>query len=129
MLPSEQYRQPESGAVLAALYEINTRNGYLPEEEMRRVARELAVPLSQLFSVATFYAAFSFKPCGRHKLQVCEGTACYVKGAAALLAYLQAKLGSFAHQRDRTHQTGRSQQSDWCPGQQTPNGTEAGKEG
>lgn len=93
MLPSEQYRQPESGAVLAALYEINTRNGYLPEEEVRRVAQELAVPLSQLFSAATFYATFSFKPCGRHKLQVCEGTACYVKGAAALLAYLQAKLG------------------------------------
>jgi len=93
MLPSQKYRQPEAGAVLAALYEINTRNGYLPEKEIRRVAGELAVPLSQIFSAATFYTAFSFKPCGRHKLQVCEGTACYVKGATALMTHLQVELG------------------------------------
>ena len=93
MLPSEQYCQPEAGAVLNALHDINRRYSYLPEEEVRRVAGELAVPLSQIFSAATFYTAFSFQPCGRHKLQVCEGTACYVKGAAALMAQLQAKLG------------------------------------
>jgi NADH-quinone oxidoreductase subunit E len=93
MLPSQQYRRPEAGAVLSALYDLNTRHGYLPEEDVRRIAGELAVPLSQIFSAATFYAAFSFKPCGRHKLQVCEGTACYVKGAAALMAQLQTELG------------------------------------
>lgn len=93
MLPSQHYRQPEAGAVLTALHEINTRCGYLPEDEVRRVAGELSVPLSQIFGVATFYSGFSFKPCGRHKLQVCEGTACYVKGATALLAYLQTALG------------------------------------
>jgi NADH:ubiquinone oxidoreductase subunit E len=93
MLPSQQYRRPEAGAVLSALYDLNTRHGYLPEEDVRRIAGELAVPLSQIFSAATFYAAFSFKPCGHHKLQVCEGTACYVKGAAALMARLQTELG------------------------------------
>jgi len=93
MLPSEQYSRPDAGTVLSALYDLNRRYGYLPEAEVRRAAGELAVPLSQLFSAATFYAAFSFKPCGRHKLQVCEGTACYVKGAAALMAQLQAELG------------------------------------
>jgi NADH:ubiquinone oxidoreductase subunit E len=46
-----------------------------------------------IYSAATFYALFSFKPCGKHKLQVCEGTACYVKGAAALLTELQKELG------------------------------------
>jgi len=93
MLPSEHYRQPEAGAVLTALHEISTRCGYLPEDELRKAATELVVPLAQMFSAATFYAAFSFKPCGRHKIQVCEGTACYVKGAAALMAELQAQLG------------------------------------
>lgn len=92
MLPSQQYRQPASGAVLAALHEINTRWGYLPESEVRQTARALGVPLSQLYSAATFYAIFSFKPPGRHKLQVCEGTACYVKGSTALLARLASEF-------------------------------------
>ena len=93
MLPSEHYRQPEAGAVLTALHEITARCGYLPEDQVRKAATELGVPLAQIFSAATFYAAFSFKPCGRHKVQVCEGTACYVKGAAALMTKLQAELG------------------------------------
>jgi NADH:ubiquinone oxidoreductase subunit E len=88
MLPSQQYRRSDAGAVLAALHDINTRCGYLPKDEVLKAAGELGVPLSQVFSAATFYAIFSFKPCGRHKLQVCEGTACYVKGSAELLAHL-----------------------------------------
>jgi len=93
MIPAEQYRQPGAGAVLAALHDINTRHGYLPGEEVRRAAVDLGIPLSQIFSAATFYATFSFKPLGRHKLQVCEGTACYVKGATALLEQLARELG------------------------------------
>jgi NADH:ubiquinone oxidoreductase subunit E len=93
MLPSQHYRQPEAGAVLTALHEINTRCGYLPADEVRRAAIDLGVPLSVIYSAATFYALFSFKPCGKHKLQVCEGTACYVKGAAELLTKLQSELG------------------------------------
>src|SRR5512139_3674535 len=93
MLPSQHYRQPEAGAVLTALHAINTRCGYLPADEVRRAAADLGVPLSVIYSAATFYALFSFKPCGKHKLQVCEGTACYVKGAAALLFKLQQELG------------------------------------
>ena len=78
---------------MTALHEINARCGYLPADEVRRAARDLGVPLSVIYSAATFYALFSFKPCGQHKLQVCEGTACYVKGAAALLSKLQQELG------------------------------------
>jgi NADH:ubiquinone oxidoreductase subunit E len=93
MFPSQHYRQPEAGAVLTALHEINTRCGYLPGDEIRQAAIDLSVPLSVIYSAATFYALFSFKPCGKHKLHVCEGTACYVKGAAVLLAELQKELG------------------------------------
>lgn len=93
MLPSQHYRQPEAGAVLTALHEINIRCGYLPVDEVRQAAIDLSVPLSVIYSAATFYALFSFKPCGKHKLQVCEGTACYVKGAATLLVELQKALG------------------------------------
>jgi NADH-quinone oxidoreductase subunit E/NADP-reducing hydrogenase subunit HndA len=93
MLPSQQYRQPDAGVVLAALHEITARRGYLPEDDIRQVAGELGVPLSQVFSAATFYAGFSFEPVGHHRLQVCEGTACYVKGAPALMAQLESELG------------------------------------
>ena len=93
MLPAQQYRQPDAGAVLTTLHEINTRCGYLPGAEIRQAALDLGVPLSVIYSAATFYALFSFKPGGQHKVQVCEGTACYVKGAAELLTKLQSELG------------------------------------
>ena len=93
MLPAQHYHQPPAGAVLAALHEISARYGYLPQDELRQTALSLGVPLSQMVSAASFYAAFSFRPCGRHKLQVCEGTACYVKGAAVLMQHLSAALG------------------------------------
>lgn len=93
MLPSDQYRTPEAGAVLAALHDINENHGYLPGDEVRNAAKDLGVPLSQIFSTATFYTIFSFKPPGRYTLQVCEGTACYVKGATALIDKLADELG------------------------------------
>ncbi len=93
MLPAEKYRQPQPGAVLAALHAINTEWGYLPEAELRRAAQDLGIPQSVMYSAASFYASFSFRPCGKHKVQVCEGTACYVKGATELLQYLAEALG------------------------------------
>ena len=93
MLPSERYSQPKAGAVLAALHEITTRHGYIPADEVRQAAADLAVPLSQIFSASTFYTTFSFQPLGKYKVQVCEGTACYVRGAAVLMAQLAQELG------------------------------------
>jgi NADH-quinone oxidoreductase E subunit len=83
----------EGGALLTALHILNEQFGYLPEEELRRVADELDVPLSQLYSAATFYAAFHFEPQGRHTIQVCAGTACYIRGSGKLLEKLNATLG------------------------------------
>ena len=93
MLPSQKYQRPKAGAVLAALEEISAEYGYLPQDVLRQKAADLQVPFSQLYSAASFYASFSFKPCGKHKLQVCEGTACYVKGATELLQQISAVLG------------------------------------
>lgn len=93
MLPAQRYHQPDCGAVLAALHGISAACGYLPEAEVRQAANDLAVPLSQLYSAAAFYAIFTFTPCGRHRLQVCEGTACYVKGSARLLARVASEFG------------------------------------
>jgi NADH-quinone oxidoreductase subunit E len=83
----------EGGAVLTALHALNEQFGYLPEEELRRVADEMDVPLSQLYSAVTFYAAFHLEPRGRHTIQACEGTACYIRGSRKLLDKLNATLG------------------------------------
>ncbi len=93
MLPSESYRRPDAGAVLAALHAIMERNGYLPEDELRQAAAELGVPFSQLYGAATFYGNFRFAPGGRQSVHVCLGTACYVRGGQRLLDALSSALG------------------------------------
>jgi NADH-quinone oxidoreductase subunit E len=84
---------PPGGALLARLHAINAEHGYLPEEALRNAAIELGVPLAQLYSAASFYAAFSFQPRGRHTVQVCLGTACYIRGGDRLLEKLESILG------------------------------------
>jgi NADH-quinone oxidoreductase subunit E len=84
---------PPAGALLAKLHSINATYGYLPEPELRMAADELGVPLSQLYSTASFYASFSFQPRGRHTIQVCLGTACYIRGGDRLLEKLESILG------------------------------------
>ncbi len=86
MLPSQQYRQPDSGAVLAALHEITPRCGYLPESEIRKVASDLGVPLSQVYQRGHLLRHLQLQAAGPPPVQVCEGTACYVKGSPKLLA-------------------------------------------
>jgi NADH:ubiquinone oxidoreductase subunit E len=95
---------PPAGALLARLHAINAGHGYLPEPELRRAAEELGVPLSQLYGAASFYAAFSFRPRGRHCVQVCLGTACYIRGGDRLLARLESTLGVAAGETTADHE-------------------------
>jgi bidirectional [NiFe] hydrogenase diaphorase subunit len=67
--------------------------GYLEEEVLLYIARQLKLPLSRVYGVASFYHLFSLKPSGVHSCVVCLGTACYVKGATQILETLQTKLG------------------------------------
>jgi NADH:ubiquinone oxidoreductase subunit E len=67
--------------------------GYLPEEVQQFIAEKLNVPLSEVYGVVTFYNFFSMKPRGRHVINVCTGTACYVKGAPRILQMLSDELG------------------------------------
>ena len=81
------------GSLIAALASIQARYRYLPPEALILVSERLGVPLSQVYSVATFYNAFSLQPKGRHALHVCMGTACHVRGSPKVLDRLQTKLG------------------------------------
>jgi NADH-quinone oxidoreductase subunit E len=81
------------GSPISALETIQARYRYLPPEALILVSASFGVPLSQVYSVATFYHAFSLKPKGKHFLHVCMGTACHVRGSPQILDRLQTKLG------------------------------------
>ncbi len=86
------YRQ-KPGSIIALLQGIQNSFGYLPEEALREASRELDIPLSKLFSVASFYNSFSLRPRGKHTVSVCLGTACHVKSGSDLLSMLSRELG------------------------------------
>jgi len=87
----EKYGKKESG-LISILQDIQKDKGYLPEEALSIVASEVKVPLSHLYSLATFYNVFSLVPRGRHTINVCLGTACHVRGGARLLDKLKRDL-------------------------------------
>jgi NADH-quinone oxidoreductase subunit E len=86
-------RHNKNTPLLSILEDIQSRYQYLPREALILISEWLDVPLSQLFSVATFYHAFSLLPRGRYTIQVCTGTACHVRGAIQILNRLEALLG------------------------------------
>ena len=80
-------------SLIVVLESIQTQYRYLPFEALVIDSERLGVPLSQAYSVATFYHAFSLRPKGKHCLHVCMGTACHVRGSPQVLDRLQTKLG------------------------------------
>lgn len=68
--------------------------GYLPVDVLEFIAREMDVPASKIYGVVTFYNFFSLKPRGKHTLNLCLGTACYVKGAPRLAQMIEEELGA-----------------------------------
>ncbi len=72
-------------ALIEVLHTVQECFGYLTDEGLKFVAESLKVPYSKVYGVATFYHFFTMKPPGEHTCVVCTGTACYIKGAGALL--------------------------------------------
>ena len=83
----------KNGSLINVLEEIQAEYRYLPQEALVLVSDRMGVPLSQVYSVATFYHAFSLKPSGEHSICVCTGTACHVRGAVQVLNRLGSQLG------------------------------------
>jgi NADH-quinone oxidoreductase subunit E len=79
-------------ALIPILQEVQDACGYLSREAVAAIGRHLNLPASKIFGVATFYNQFRFKPLGKHHIQVCRGTACHVKGSAAVLDALIREL-------------------------------------
>ncbi len=83
----------KNGSLIHVMEEIQAEYRYLPQEAMVLVSDWLGIPLSQVYSVATFYHAFSLEPRGEHMICVCTGTACHVRGAVQVLERLESILG------------------------------------
>lgn len=78
--------------LIGILQDIQSHFNYLPREALVRVSEKLEIPISQVYSVATFFKAFSLKPRGRHQINVCLGTACHVRGGPRILGKLERDL-------------------------------------
>jgi NADH-quinone oxidoreductase subunit E len=86
-----QTGEPE--ALIPVLQAVQSEFGHLPRGLMPEIARYLGVPESTVYGVATFYSQFHLAPQGRHRIKVCEGTACHVRGGRALLEAISGRLG------------------------------------
>lgn len=80
------------GNLMAVLHEVQDRFHYLPEAELRYIAKKTGIPIAQIYSVAKFYNRFSLEPKGKNRICVCMGTACHVKGGERLMDEMKARL-------------------------------------
>jgi NADH-quinone oxidoreductase subunit E len=82
----------DKGQLISILQDIQAEFHYLRKEDLIQVSDTMGVPLSQVYSVATFFKAFSLKPRGKHLVNVCLGTACHVRGASKVLEQIERSL-------------------------------------
>ncbi len=83
----------DAANLIMILQDLQAAFKYLPPEAITLVSEKLRVPKAEIYSVATFYKSFSLKPRGRHKIEICEGTACHIRGASILMNQASNKLG------------------------------------
>ncbi len=81
--------QKKRGILIHAFQQIQEEHNYLPEEELIRLSKNLDIPLSDVYSTATFYKQFYFTPRGKKIVRVCRGTACHVRGADEVLKKIE----------------------------------------
>ena len=83
----------QQDALIEVLHTAQEVFGFLEDDLLVYVARQLKLPLSWVYGVATFYHFFSLKPQGDHTCTICMGTACYVKQAAEIVSLMQQEYG------------------------------------
>lgn len=88
----EGFPDASRDSLIPILQAVQQRQGYLSREAIVRIGEYLHLPASKIYGVATFYNQFRFQPQGRFHIQVCRGTACHVKGSAAVLDAIRRYL-------------------------------------
>lgn len=88
----DEYKS-QRGAVIPVLQKAQEIYGWLPAQVLEIIAKEMSVPLSQIYGVVTFYSQFYLTRRGRHIIRQCDGTACHVRGAATIVNAVEKHLG------------------------------------
>ena len=89
----ERHRN-EPGPVIVMLHDVQDSLGYVPFEAMEKIAEATGTSVAEVYGVVCFYAQFTTSPKGKHVINICLGTACYVKGAQALIDETMALTGT-----------------------------------
>jgi NADH:ubiquinone oxidoreductase subunit E len=93
LLPVLEPFRGHKEALIPVLQKVQAELGYLSEEAVSEIARFLRISRSQIYGVASFYAQFRFERQGEHKVRVCQGTACHVRGGRRILDAVIQQLG------------------------------------
>jgi NADH-quinone oxidoreductase subunit E len=96
----DNYKRDQS-LLVSILQDTQSEYNYLPREALLEVSAGLDVPLSRVYSVASFFKSFSLQPRGRHLVNVCMGTACHVRGAPRVLEAIERDLGINTGETDK----------------------------
>jgi NADH-quinone oxidoreductase subunit E len=88
------HHTPAPESLIAILEDVQDEFRFLPEEALVLIGSRIGVPASRVFSVATFYNAFSLIPKGKHVVSVCLGTACHVRGSGDIFAHLRRRTNA-----------------------------------
>jgi NADH-quinone oxidoreductase subunit E len=90
-------RHPEKrGSLIPILQDIQERYGYLSESALEELEKLVGISANEIYGVATFYTQFRFRPPAEHRITVCQGTACHVRGGKEILSALEHNLGTHA---------------------------------
>ena len=82
----------QQGILIQLLLDIQDKLNWIPQEAILRVSEKLNIPISQIYSVASFYKTLSLKPRGKHIVNVCLGTACHVRGGPRIMDKVKESL-------------------------------------
>ena len=88
----QQWKGKE-GNLIMILHEIQNHHGYVPRELSLELSKMLDIPLARIYEVITFYKFFKLTPPGKHRIALCMGTACYLRGAEVILNEIKNILG------------------------------------
>jgi NADH:ubiquinone oxidoreductase subunit E len=88
----ENYRD-QKVKIIPVLQETQSIFGYIPEPAIGVISRELSIPSSEIYGVATFYSQFHLRPRGKNIIRVCTGIACHVRGGGKILEAVTSSLG------------------------------------
>jgi NADH-quinone oxidoreductase subunit E len=81
-----------NSSLIGLLQDVSEEFGYLPEKALGEISDRLNIPLSHMYSLATFYTSFRLEPLGKHHCSVCVGTACHVRGAELVVDVIEREL-------------------------------------